>query len=203
MYWAQLRKIALLLSVFWVALSACSLTQVIPAWIENNTVLGDESLEAAVRTALEENMQALEQKESFEAAIRATLEENIRAAEEEESFEAAVRAALEENIRATEEEDIEAYLNTLHPDISKDIYAQTESTITILFNSYDIEYTIEIGDITLMDNGDARAEFVLTTRKLRGPAFRDNELTGVFYMRLDDGVWKFINQEISNIRYLN
>ena len=54
-----------------------------------------------------------------------------------------------------------------------------------------------------MDNGDARAEFVLTTTKLRGPEFRNNEVTGVFFMRLDDGVWKFFNQEITNIRYLD
>lgn len=162
MYRAQLRKIALLLSVFWLALSACSLTQFIPLWTESNTVL-----------------------------------------DVDEDFEAGVRDALEENVRASQEEDLDAYMAGIHPDVSAELYNQTESLMTTIFDNYDLEYTLEIGAITLMDNGDARAEFVLTTTKLRGPEFRNNEVTGVFFMRLDDDVWKFFNQEITNIRYLD
>jgi len=162
MYQSQLRKIALLLSVFWVALSACSLTQFIPLWTESTAVL-----------------------------------------DEDNDFEAAVRAALEENVRASEEEDLEAYMAGIHPDTPQELYDQTESLMVTIFENYDLEYSIEIGAITLMENGDARVEFVLTTTKLRGPEFRDNEVTGIFYLRLDDGMWKFVNQEITNIRYLD
>jgi hypothetical protein len=42
----------------------------------------------------------------------------------------------------------------------------------------------------------------LVTRKLRGPAFKDNQITGVMIMRPEDGAWKLYNQDIDSVVYL-
>ena len=45
--------------------------------------------------------------------------------------------------------------------------------------------------------------FVLTTKKINGPTFRDNRVTGTMYLRKVDGAWKIYDQKISNVEYLD
>ena len=104
------------------------------------------------------------------------------------------------NLEASTQEDVEAYMATLHPD--SPAYATTEQLMQQVFDTYDLSY--EIADLVVLsvEDDEARVSFVLTTRKISGPEFRDNEITGVFILRQDGDVWKIYSQEISNIKYL-
>jgi hypothetical protein len=49
----------------------------------------------------------------------------------------------------------------------------------------------------------ATVAFVLTTRKINGPAFRNNRVTGTMYLRKVGSAWKIYDQKVSNVEYLD
>jgi murein L,D-transpeptidase YcbB/YkuD len=112
----------------------------------------------------------------------------------------AIQSVINREIEAAQTEQLADYMATIHPQSPS--YAATESTLKTIFAQYDLDYSVTLGEATLLDNGDATIPFVLTTRKISGAAFRDNEVTGNFILRLDGTQWKVYNQEIQNIRYL-
>lgn len=61
-------------------------------------------------------------------------------------------------------------------------------------------YNVKI--LTLSDK-EARVSFTLITKKIRGPAFRDNRVDGVMVLRPDKGQWKLYSQENDNVTYLD
>jgi hypothetical protein len=105
------------------------------------------------------------------------------------------------NIQAVNAENINAYMATIHPDSPG--YDQTEQTLPVAFGQFDLSYRITGVQVLEQDSREAVVAFVLTTRKIRGPEFRDNVVTGQFILRKHDGVWKIYDQEIENIEYLN
>ena len=113
---------------------------------------------------------------------------------------AQIQAVIDANLEASRTEDIAAYMLTIHPD--SPAYSMTESTLVSVFATYDLDYSVVLSDVTLLDNGDASVPFVLTTKRVGGAAFRDNEVTGVFVLRLDGAAWKVYSQGIQNVRYL-
>ncbi len=45
--------------------------------------------------------------------------------------------------------------------------------------------------------------FILTTRKIRGPSFRDNKIDGEMILKKEEGYWKIYDQDVHNVKYLN
>jgi ketosteroid isomerase-like protein len=111
-----------------------------------------------------------------------------------------VRAVLYENVRAANAEDLDRYMATIHT--SSPSYATTESTLASAFDTYDLAYELTQANVLEQSDSEATISFVLTTRKISGPAFRDNRVTGTMTLRKEDGVWKIYDQRISNIEYL-
>ncbi|MEO8393726.1 MAG: hypothetical protein ABI700_12115 [Chloroflexota bacterium] len=116
------------------------------------------------------------------------------------NFNTAIHEVLHTEEQAFNHKNLDAYMATMHPDSPG--YAGSEAFLQSSFVNYDLVLKVSLGDATLLDNGDASIPFVITTKKLHGGAFRDNEITGNFIMRLDGSQWKLYNQEILNIRYL-
>lgn len=111
------------------------------------------------------------------------------------------RIVIQENMRAANAEDIDAYMATIYPRTL--VMAVTESTLKDLNERYDLSYRATNLQILEQDGKEARVSFVLTTTKIRGPAFQNNRATGVFILRKHEGRWKIYDQEIEKIDYFD
>jgi hypothetical protein len=126
---------------------------------------------------------------------------NSEAAAEPTQVANEVLAVIHENLIACNAEDIERYMATIHsksPD-----YDKTKNTLPIAFENFDLSY--QVSGLQILDQNDREATvaFVLTTRKIRGPQFQDNQVTGQFIIRKDGDAWKIYGQKIENIEYLD
>ena len=113
---------------------------------------------------------------------------------------AKVKAVLQRNIRALNREDLPAYLNTL--DRRTDKFARSKQLAQELQRTYDLHYQIRNIDVIEMADSQMKLRVVQETRKLKGPAFKNNRMVAVHtFQRLVDG-WKIANTEIERIEYL-
>jgi hypothetical protein len=112
-----------------------------------------------------------------------------------------IMAALEENLRAAEAEDLLAYMATIHED--SDLYGSTESLMENLFELYDLDYEVETLELVSLAGGEAKLRVTQVTRKVSGPAFRDNRITVLHALRKSGGQWKFYNTVVLKIEYLD
>ena len=106
-----------------------------------------------------------------------------------------------ENIRAANAEDLDAYMATIYPRTL--VTFATESTLKDLNDAYDLQYRVSNLRVLEQDNKEARVSFVLTTRKIRGPEFQNNRVTGIFILRMYEGRWMIYDQEIEKVDYIN
>ncbi len=111
-----------------------------------------------------------------------------------------ITATIYANIDASNAEDITAYMATIHS--HSPVHAQTESMLSPMFAQYDLSFRMTNLDVIEQTEKEARVAFVLVTRKIRGPEFRDNQVTGVMILRPENGAWKIYNQEVDAIEYL-
>jgi hypothetical protein len=112
-----------------------------------------------------------------------------------------VRSAIYENMHAANAEDLDRYMDTIHPRASGRFL--TRSAMKDLFDKYDLHYRVSDLRVLEVTDKEARVSFALTTRKINGPAFQDNWITGVMILRLDGNIWKIYTQEIDQVVYLN
>jgi hypothetical protein len=113
----------------------------------------------------------------------------------------AVLAVLTENLAAYNVEDIDRYMNTIHS--SSPGYHQTRDAMQEMSGIFDLTARWDKAQVEEISQREARVSFSLTTRKLAGPAFRDNRIDGVMILRPQDGQWKIYNQVVDNVEYLN
>ncbi len=99
-----------------------------------------------------------------------------------------ITSVVFENIAAHNAEDVERYMATLHSDAPN--YDQTRDVLLEAYRNYDLQHTVTGVELLKSSKNRAEVAFVLTTRKIRGPSFRDNRITGVFKLRKEDGRWK-------------
>lgn len=112
-----------------------------------------------------------------------------------------VLEAVYKNLEAGNEEDLEKYMSTIHPDSF--FYTTTRRTMENLFATYDLNYDLTEVAVIEQTDTEARVSFTLVTTRLSGPAFNDNIVTGIFILRLDGDVWKFYDQTVENVEYIN
>ncbi len=100
------------------------------------------------------------------------------------------------NSRAANLEDVAAYMATIHP--KSPTYSYTEKMLPPLFSRYNLEFYFYDLKVTSLKTNEARVHFSLSTRRLSGPAFQDNIVTGTMILRPDNGVWKIYNQTVDD-----
>jgi hypothetical protein len=110
-------------------------------------------------------------------------------------------AVIYENIRAANAEDLAAYMATIHP--NSPAYATTQELLKKSFETYDLSYAVSGVAVVEENSQEVSLSFILVTRKIRGPSFRDNKISGVMILHKDGEVWKIYDQKIDNIQYLN
>jgi len=112
----------------------------------------------------------------------------------------AITAPIYANITASNAEDVNAYMTTIHS--QSPVYAQTESMLSPMFVNYDLSFEITNLNLLKQTQNEARVAFILVTRKIRGPEFKDNQVSGVMILRPENGAWKIYNQEVEAVEYL-
>jgi tetratricopeptide (TPR) repeat protein len=112
-----------------------------------------------------------------------------------------VTAVIFENIRASNTENYARYMATIHS--KSPGYKSTEAMTKEAFSLFDLSYKISRVKVIDQKRDKAVVAFVLTTKKIRGPSFRDNRITGEMILRKENGVWKIYDQKVHNITYLN
>jgi tetratricopeptide (TPR) repeat protein len=111
-----------------------------------------------------------------------------------------ITRVIYENVAAHNAEDIERYIATMHTKSPN--YADLRQNLQEVYSTYDLRADVSGVQVIKASRNEARVSFVLVTRKIRGPAFRDNRVEGVFVLRKEDDRWKLYNQEIDNVEYL-
>ena len=116
--------------------------------------------------------------------------------------EAAIRACIEKNIQATQNEDLDAFWETSKP-ANAQIKEQTEAVMKILFETYDLSYTIDSYKLTSYHGDSASVEVVMTTKKISGPEFNDNQIKSQHDLKKIDGKWYLVNSQMLDIKSLD
>lgn len=113
----------------------------------------------------------------------------------------AILGAIDTNIVASNREDFDLYMSTIHS--QSPAYSKTAETLEAIFSQYDLSYEISGLEVLQASSREARVAFVLVTRKLRGPDFRNNRIQGEMTLRPEDGAWKIYNQKVDTVEYLD
>lgn len=116
-------------------------------------------------------------------------EEESAVPEDEELFD-----MLETNIQTMQEKDIDAYMETIHPD--SPAYDSTKD----LMDQMDVyELDVDISNLNVEDKSEDEATVSFTQKsvKIDGPDYQNNEIEGVHTLKPDDGVWKVFNTDVT------
>ncbi len=106
-----------------------------------------------------------------------------------------------ENIRASNAENVNYYMSTIHS--KSPSYQTTKNMTKEAFSLFDLSYKVSGLKIIKQTKNEVVVAFTLTTRKIRGPEFRDNRINGEMVLRKEDGKWKIYNQVVHDVNYLN
>ncbi|MEB8431829.1 hypothetical protein OO007_06285 [Cocleimonas sp. KMM 6892] len=109
--------------------------------------------------------------------------------------------AIHENVKQMKAENIEGTMATIHT--KSNLYASSKSLISRLFDIYELDY--EIIDIKFIAHQDelAYVRVKQLTKKVTGPAFKNNELDMVQIFKQEDGKWKIWSQANMSVVFLD
>ena len=105
------------------------------------------------------------------------------------------------NVQAVQAENLDAVMKTIHTQSPG--YLTTKQQLQPLFDNHDLKYQILSFTYIGRDNQYAVARVKQSTQKLSGPAFRNNVLDMIQVFRQEKGQWKFWNQAILEVTYVN
>jgi hypothetical protein len=112
-----------------------------------------------------------------------------------------IQALIDRQMNSLRQENIAGYMNTISP--SSPQYANTEKVLEVLVAQYDLTYEVNQVDFVNISNNSAKVRIIITTRKVQGPAFRDNKVVTLNDLVKAGGQWKFYSTEIEKIEYFN
>jgi hypothetical protein len=113
----------------------------------------------------------------------------------------AITSVVFENIAAHNAEDVDRYIATMHTQSPN--YSELSQALQGMYSTFDLQSTLSGVELLEVSAQEARVSFVLVTRKIQGPEFRDNRLEGVYILQKQDGAWRLRDQEIDTVEYLD
>jgi hypothetical protein len=118
----------------------------------------------------------------------------------ERPTDAEVKAVVAENLKATQASDLDAIRATIHPDsIAQNTIGQAAAALS----AYKLKYeAVSVGFIGMVDDY-ALIRVVQRTTRVAGPDFLDNEIDGIWALRLDGTKWKYWTQMALKLRPLS
>ncbi len=97
--------------------------------------------------------------------------------------------------------DLDGMMSTIHPESPN--YPAVESMAKLIFERYDLKYSIENLKILEENDNDAKVEFTQVTKKIKGPEFKDNRTIGIHTLKKDGDSWKIYSTEMTKITFLD
>ena len=110
-----------------------------------------------------------------------------------------IRALVQANMRATEAGELAALLETIHPDSLAT--PQMEGGLQALA-AYKLSFDAPSVEFVGMSGEYALIRVVQRTSRVSGPDFLDNEIDGIWALRLDGKKWKYWTQMNLEMRSL-
>lgn len=101
----------------------------------------------------------------------------------------AIDALVSEHLRASNEEDLQAFMDTFHPDAPG--REELESMMQTIFDIYDLSFELNEMEVMEVSADEAQVMLSITTVKLQGPDFTDNITVTINTLRKQNGEWKF------------
>ncbi|WP_409303413.1 hypothetical protein [Peribacillus sp. SCS-155] len=112
-----------------------------------------------------------------------------------------IKNAVYANAKYLQEENVTKVMDGLY--LTTDQQRQTKLIYIDLFRQYDLTYKITKFKIISTTKTTAKVSVTQITKKVKGPAFRNNQVVATHYLKLVKGKWKFTKSEIQSIKYLN
>jgi hypothetical protein len=117
------------------------------------------------------------------------------------TVEAELRRTLEQNMRGAEAEDLDAMMKTIHS--GSPLYQTTRQQVSQIFGrGYNLKYQLVSLRYLATDGEFAFARVRQRTTRTPADTFRNNEMDMMVAFRKEDDTWKFWNQAILEIKYL-
>lgn len=99
------------------------------------------------------------------------------------------------------DQDIDKYMSTIHSE--SPYFAESYEQMEVVFDTYELEFIVDEVTVIEINGEEATVEVVQTTKKISGPEFHDNQSVMVNYLKKEDGLWKFLETEITDVIYLD
>ena len=96
------------------------------------------------------------------------------------------------NLEHTQNEDSAAAMGDVHS--QSPAYLPTQQMLQQLFPTYDLQYELVHYTFVGEDSEYAYAKIKQRTKKIRGPAFKNNEIEMLMIFKREDGIWKLWTQ---------
>lgn len=109
-------------------------------------------------------------------------------------------ATVERNVQAMNEKDLETYLKDIYPDPKA--LEQTRKVMLQIFAVYTLAAVVEKIEFVQVGKEEASAKVVQVTRKVKGPAFRNNRATMLFSFKRHKGAWKIVATKPLSVDFL-
>ena len=111
-----------------------------------------------------------------------------------------VKQVIQDNIKYLNDEDLGKCMSTIHSKSRG--YATNKKQTENLFQRYDLSYKIDKTAFVAKDKDYAYVRVIQTTKKLKGPAFRDNKIEILHILKMEGDQWKIWTSAILKIEYL-
>jgi len=119
---------------------------------------------------------------------------------EEQTTGKLIEDVLKENLNAGQQENLQAMLNTVHSQSPS--YLMTKQQMSAVFENFDISYKLTYYKYIGQDNDYAVARARLSSKKISGSAFKDNEVDTIHIFKKENGEWKIWSAAILDVKYL-
>lgn len=117
-----------------------------------------------------------------------------------DSLKKVIQAVVLENMNASQKENMAALLKTIHPE--SPILDMTRQQSEMVFSQYRLKYKIHAIHVIGEDGDYAVARVDVTTTGVEGPGYNDNRSSLLQVFRKDGESWKYWNQLLLDVQYL-
>ena len=113
----------------------------------------------------------------------------------------AISAMFAQQTDAANKGDIVAYMATIDPQSAG--YLKTKDAMTKVFAAYKLKFTAESFKVLSVKGATAQVQTTMVTKKISGPAFKNNRLKMTINLIKRSGKWLMTSSKIGAIEYLN
>jgi hypothetical protein len=102
---------------------------------------------------------------------------------------------------ALNRQNLNTSMDSIHP--SSPMFQSTKEFGETLFKNYKLRFTLQNLVLESITADTAKVRFTQITRKISGPEFQNNRLTGVHTLKKHQGKWKIYDSKTIKIEYLD